>query len=160
MKKRGFTLIELLVVISIVGLLASVVLSNVNSARNKAKDVAIKENMLEFRKITELDYSETGDYDNLQVGGEWSASEADCNAKPFAGNYAATAKQICSSIVASAPSNTILKLYIGHTNGGNQFYSLMAPLNKGGYFCVGVSGINEVPSYNSIPYPAGCYYNP
>lgn len=53
---RGFTLIELLVVIAIIGVLSSVVLASLNSARNKAGDTAVKANMNGIRSQAELFY--------------------------------------------------------------------------------------------------------
>ncbi|HEU4677303.1 MAG TPA: type II secretion system protein [Candidatus Paceibacterota bacterium] len=55
--KRGFTLIELLVVIAIIGILASVVLASLNSARDKGADAAIKSSINNARAQAELFYT-------------------------------------------------------------------------------------------------------
>lgn len=54
--KRGFTLIELLVVIAIIGILASVVLASLNSARSKGSDAAVKSNLANARAEAEIFY--------------------------------------------------------------------------------------------------------
>src|SRR3989338_3795854 len=50
----GFTLIELLVIISIIGLLASVVMASLNSARSKAKWARMVSDFNEMGKAAEL----------------------------------------------------------------------------------------------------------
>lgn len=64
MKKlqKGFTLIELLVVIAIIGILSSVVLASLTTARSKGTDAAIQSAMSNMRAQAELYYSSNNTY--------------------------------------------------------------------------------------------------
>jgi prepilin-type N-terminal cleavage/methylation domain-containing protein len=55
-KSSGFTLIELLVVIAIIGLLASVILASLNSARGKGADAAVKSQLRNSQSQAEIIY--------------------------------------------------------------------------------------------------------
>ena len=68
-KDSGFTLIELLVVVAIIGILSSIVLSSLNSARLKARDVKRKEDMVQLRSALEMYYSTNWTYPSS--GGSW-----------------------------------------------------------------------------------------
>ncbi len=52
--RQGFTLIELLIVIAIIGILASVILVSLNSARNKSNGAALKNTLSSLKAAVAL----------------------------------------------------------------------------------------------------------
>ncbi len=61
-RQHGFTLIELLVVIAIIGVLASVILASLNTARGRAKDANRISSLQELQKALDSYYFDIGSY--------------------------------------------------------------------------------------------------
>src|ERR1035437_5915602 len=91
-REKGFTLIELLVVIAIIGILSSVVLASLNSARGKGSNAAVKAGLANMRAEAALFYDLNGSYTNIcttdSVIGSASSSIAANASAVFCGSSA------------------------------------------------------------------------
>ena len=73
-KKLGFTLIELLVVVAIIGVLASVVMVSLNSAREKGRDARRLSDLKQIQTALEMYYDDHGYYPQRNYAYTSSAS--------------------------------------------------------------------------------------
>lgn len=62
---KGFTLIELLVVIAIIGVLASIVLASLNTARRKGRDAKRVSDIKQIQTALELYFDSYGEYPDV-----------------------------------------------------------------------------------------------
>ncbi len=75
MKKiRGFTLIELLVVIAIISLLSATVMTNLNKARLRSRDIRRLADLRQVQKAVEFYYDDNGHYPDTH--GAWTSFDS------------------------------------------------------------------------------------
>ena len=127
---RGFTLIELLVVIAIIGILSSVVLASLNTARQKGADAAIKSNMSDARAQAELYYDDHSP--NTYASVCTTASGGIANQMAAAASNAGTPAPV---------HNTAGGANVSVCNDSSAGWAAQIPLKStSGYFCVDSSG--------------------
>jgi prepilin-type N-terminal cleavage/methylation domain-containing protein len=137
--RRGFTLIELLVVVAIIGVLSSVVLASLTTARNKGVDAAVKSNLEQARTQGELFYSANN---NSYDGG--TAPTSVCNPLASAGGLIGANRSILAAAQAIG-QNTVTLLGTGATsvcNSNAGAWVAQVPLKSvAGFFCIDSTGV-------------------
>ena len=63
-QNKGFTLVELLVVVSIIGILSTIVLGSLGSARQKARDAKRASDLMQIKTALEMYYNDNRTYPN------------------------------------------------------------------------------------------------
>ncbi len=142
MNKKGFTLIELLVVIAIIGLLSTLAVIALGSAREKSRDAKRVADLKQVQTALELYYTENGEYPTAAQAVTLGSGQYAClDASGFAASCAADA------YLGQVPADPGSSAY-SYTSADGTTYSITVTLestvnNMNGEITVSPSGFSD-----------------
>ena len=123
---RGFTLIELLVVIAIIGVLSSIILASLSTARVKAQDAARISDVKSLETAMELYYNDNNGYPTSAGSGNGDVPLSDPTlvsklVPKYIGSMPAVLvadgdRYFANNVTTGVSSNYEMRIYLGTTN--------------------------------------------
>jgi type IV pilus assembly protein PilA len=140
MKKttQGFTLIELLVVIAIIGILSSIVIASLNSARTKGAVAAAKGQLAQLRTQAENYYDNNGGYATTAVTA--TTTSVGCTTATSTMLVDPTIRTQLTQIGTNTASPTSMACGI---SADRQKFHVVVALKDNTYWCVDNQGANK-----------------
>lgn len=141
-KLKAFTLIELLVVIAIIGILSAIVIVNLNSARNKSQDTAIKAQAAQLKNTAAVYYDDNNyGYSASAVASIIAGDCPTAASGAFASTFFTSSEALKALAGLTRNSGFNSKCSIGSSAIGSQSWALTTKLrNNANYWCVDSSG--------------------
>lgn len=148
MKNRGFTLIELLVVIAIIGILSSVVLASLTTARTRGQSASVQSQLSNMRAQAELFYSTTG---NNSYGTIVASGNCPTAATLFAAGNNNNLKALIDGVVGVVGASNTACVTAGTGTASAWAVAAKDPASTTGSasFCVDSTGVSR--SYAGAP---------
>lgn len=135
--EKGFTLIELLVVIAIIGLLASVVLLALNSARAKSRDAKRLADVRQIASAMELYFNDKSAYPTAAAAGVLSPTTAPGLSPSYIGLIPTAPtpadSNATNTCLGTAAKNSNNYWYEAASNGSTYTLTFCLGDNTGGY---------------------------
>lgn len=160
--KKGFTLIELLVVVSIIGVLATIVLSSLSAARDRARIASAQATFKQIEKMVVLAQINT----NQPLGAITGSYCSHCSCSGAAGGLTGTACtsrwQTSINAIAVAAGEDISYAENFYTDPWGNPYLLDENEGEGGNYCIrdavrtsaGVPSLTGIGSFTNLQLPS------
>ena len=150
---KGFTLIELLVVIAIIGVLSTVVLASLTTARTRGRDASVQSQLSNMRSQAELYFASNGtNYGSYYGKNTCVTTGSNIFGSSLTGNLKGMVNALINTVTAANTGCAVGNSSETSGTGSSWSVSAVSPYDSTKTYCVDSTGVSKT-------YPASVAIN-